>query len=223
MIAAGAALALAVGLAVYSLVSPRRLRLPLGLGSACGALLLPAGPAAAVGGGAAAGYLVTRVSRRRAAGRGARRRQALEARLPDALDLLAGAMEAGAPLDRALALVARSLRGPIAEELGACTARLEAGGSRRAAFTALADSGVPDLGRIGGALATADELGAPLAVLLRDQASLQRELRRLRVRERAARAGPKMALAVSVLLVPAGLLLVLGAQVLGLLASASVP
>jgi tight adherence protein C len=223
MNAAGAVLSLAVGLALFALAGRARLRLAVGLGGTCGALLLPVGPAAALGGGAAAGYLATRVSRRRAAGRGARRRQTLEAGLPDALDLLAGAMEAGAPLDRALGLVARSMRGPIADELGACAARLEAGGSRRAAFTALADSGVPDLGRIGSTLATADELGAPLAVLLRDQASLQRELRRLRVRERAARAGPKMALAVSLCLVPAGLLLVLGAQVLGLLASASVP
>jgi tight adherence protein C len=223
MTAAALALCPAVGLAVFTLVGRAHLRLPLGIGSACAALLLPAGPVAAAVGGAAAGYLATRVSHRTASGRIARRRQALEARLPDALDLLAGAMEAGAPLDRALGLVARSLDGPVADELAACAAQLEAGGSRRAAFNALADSGAPDLGRIGSALATADELGAPLAVLLRDQASLQRELRRLRVRERAARAGPKMALAVSLCLVPAGLLLVLGAQVLGLLASASVP
>jgi hypothetical protein len=40
----------------------------------------------------------------------------------------------------------------------------------------------------------------------------------MRVRERAARASPKIALVVSFLLVPAGLVLVLGSQALGLLA-----
>ena len=105
-------------------------------------------------------------------------------------------------------------------ELRRCAQALASGGPRRAAFAALTSSGSADLARLGAALSTADALGTPLATLLREQASLQRELRRLRVRERAAAAAPKMALVVAFLLVPAGLVLVLGAQVLGLLAAA---
>jgi len=150
----------------------------------------------------------------------ARRHAAIERELPDALDLLAGATDAGAPLDAALVAVTERCHGALREELAGCVARLHAGGPRRDAFLALQASGAADLARVGGALATADELGAPLARLLREQASLQRELRRLRVRERAARATPKIALVVSFLLVPAGLLLILGAQVLQMLEAA---
>ena len=74
------------------------------------------------------------------------------------------------------------------------------------------------LDRAGHALASADELGSPLAATLSEQASLQRELERLGVRERAAAAGPKMALVVAVTLVPSALVLVLGSQALALLA-----
>jgi tight adherence protein C len=195
-----------------------RARAVLVAGAAGFVVAAPAGllPGLAAAGGA--GLLAGAVWRRRIAGRGARRRAAIEASLPDALDLLAGVVEAGVPLDAALAAVCEATAGPLHEELAACVSRLGGSGNRRGAFRAFSASGVPDLARVGAALATADELGAPLAALLRDQASLQRELRRMRVRERAARASPKIALVVSFLLVPAGLVLVLGSQALGLLA-----
>ena len=147
------------------------------------------------------------------------RLRAIERSLPDALDLLAGTIEAGTPLGAALANVAGHLDGPVADELEACAARLRSpSGSRRDALVALAHAGSPDLSRVGYALATADELGAPIADLLREQAALQRELDRLRIRERAASASPKIALVVSLVLVPSGLLIVLGSQALKLLA-----
>ena len=148
------------------------------------------------------------------------RRRRIEQALPDALDLLAGVVEAGSPLDAALAAVAAESDGPLAVELAQCAADLRASHApRRDAFVSLARAGVPDLARIGHALATADELGAPITSLLREQASLQRELDRLRIRARAASASPKIALVVSFLLVPSGLLMVLGSQALAVLAS----
>ena len=150
------------------------------------------------------------------------RRREIERALPDALDLLAGVIEAGTPLSEALAGVARHLDDPVGEELEACSARLASpGGTRRDALVGLARAGSPDLARIGYALATADELGAPIADLLREQAALQRELDRLRIRERAASAAPKIALVVSLVLVPSGLLVILGSQALSLLAGVS--
>jgi len=150
------------------------------------------------------------------------RRREIERALPDALDLLAGVIEAGTPLGDALAGVARHLDDPVGEELSRCAARLGSPtGSRRDALVGLARAGSPDLARVGYALATADELGAPIADLLREQAALQRELDRLRIRERAASASPKIALVVSLVLVPSGLLVILGSQALSLLAGVS--
>jgi tight adherence protein C len=156
-------------------------------------------------------------SARRRAGRV---RVAIERALPDALDLLAGLVEAGAPLGAALAAVGQRVEGPLQGELRACADALGSAGSRRAAFGLLRQSGSNDLARVGQALALADELGTGVAEQLRGQALVQRDLRRSRAREHAATAAPKIALVIGLLLVPAALSLVLGAELLSVLDAA---
>ena len=138
--------------------------------------------------------------------------------MPDALDLLAACVEGGATLDRALAAVAPHVEGGLGVRLALCAAELRSTRPRREVLRALGGEPVRELERAGHALASADELGSPLAATLSEQAALQRELARLGVRERAASAGPKMALVVAVTLVPSALVLVLGSQALALLA-----
>ena len=148
----------------------------------------------------------------------ARTDAALAAALPDALDLLAACVEGGATLDSALAAVAPHVEGGLGVRLAQCAADLHSTRPRREVLRALGGEPVRVLERAGHALASADELGSPLAATLSEQAALQRELTRLGVRERAAAAGPKMALVVAVTLVPSALVLVLGSQALSLLA-----
>ena len=148
----------------------------------------------------------------------ARTDAALAAALPDALDLLAACVEGGATLDHALAAVAPHVEGGLGARLGVCAAQLRSTRPRREVLRALGGEPVRALERAGHALASADELGSPLASTLTEQAALQRELARLGVRERAAAAGPKIALVVAVTLVPSALVLVLGSQALALLA-----
>jgi pilus assembly protein TadC len=164
---------------------------------------------------AAGGSLAVR--RRGLMGR-ARTDAALAAALPDALDLLAACVEGGATLDGALAAVAPHVEGGLGVRLAQCAADLHSTRPRREVLRALGGEPVRALERAGHALASADELGSPLAATLSEQAALQRELTRLGVRERAAAAGPKMALVVAVTLVPSALVLVLGSQALSLLA-----
>jgi pilus assembly protein TadC len=173
---------------------------------------LLAGAVAAVFGAARAGR-----AERRTAGRD---RIAIERALPDALDLLAGLVEAGAPLAAALSAVASRVEGSLRGELGACADALSSAGSRRAAFGLLRQSGSADLARVGQALALADELGTGVAEQLRGQALVQRDLRRSRAREQAGAAAPKIALVIGLLLVPAALSLVLGAELLSALEAA---
>jgi pilus assembly protein TadC len=156
--------------------------------------------------------------RRRGVMRRARRDAALALALPDALDLLAACVEGGATLDGALAAVAPHVEGGLAVRLATCATELRSTRPRREVLRALGGEPAPALERAGHALASADELGSPLAATLGEQAALQRELTRLGVRERAAAAGPKMALVVAVTLVPSALVLVLGSQALALLA-----
>ena len=194
---------------------PRVLR-ALALLFACAATWHGLGASAAVVEGAAIGAGALAVRRRGVMAR-ARSDAALAAALPDALDLLAACVEGGATLDRALAAVAPHVEGALGARLGICAAQLRSTRPRREVLRTLGGAPVRALDRAGHALASADELGSPLAAALGEQASLQRELERLGVRERAAAAGPKMALVVAVTLVPSALVLVLGSQALALL------
>ena len=174
---------------------------------------------AVVEGAAAAAVLLA--IRRRAVIARARSERALAGALPDALDLLAACVEGGATLDHALAAAAPHVEGPLGARFAACAAQLRSTRPRREVLQALGGEPVRALGRAGHALAAADELGSPLASTLTEQAAMQRELARLAVRERAAAAGPKIALVVAVTLVPSALVLVLGSQALSLLAGVS--
>ena len=180
-------------------------------------LALGSGPALCAGAAAPAGMLAGTRAGRRAQRLEQRVRAAVERALPDALDLLAGLVDAGAPLGPALAAVAPRIDGPLGADLAACAAALAGPGSRRAAFGLLRQSGSPDLARVGQALALADELGTGVAEQLRAQALVQRDLRRSRARERAGTAAPKIALVIGLVLVPAALALVLGAELLSAL------
>jgi tight adherence protein C len=149
--------------------------------------------------------------------REAARRAALVRELPDLLDLLGICVESGMALDPALELAAGRLGGTIGLEIERVLRDLALGTPRAGAYRALLDrAGAPELARTVGALLQAEELGAPLSRALEGQAEALRLLRRQTARERAGRAAPKIQLVVALLMVPAVLLLVLGALVIEL-------
>jgi tight adherence protein C len=137
------------------------------------------------------------------------RADAMSRDLPDLLDLLRVAVEAGLPLDRALSEVARRQRGPLAAEWGRAATELALGVPRARVLAGLGRrcpaDGVPAL--IAG-LERAGRHGSPLAATLAAQAADARSARARRHRERAARAAPKIQLVIALALVPSALLLV---------------
>jgi tight adherence protein C len=137
-----------------------------------------------------------------------------ERELPDVLDLLRVAVEAGLPLSRALAEVGRRRRGVLGRELRRAADEVLLGRPRRDALAALARrcpaEGIPPLVT---ALERAERLGAPLGPTLAAQAREARSTRAGRMRERAERAGPKIQLVVALGLVPSVMLLVAAALV----------
>jgi pilus assembly protein TadC len=196
---------------------PRAHFLGLAFLGACALTWHDLGGSAAVVEAATVGAMLLALRRRRVVAR-ARLDGALAAALPDALDLLAACVEGGATLDHALAAVAPHVEGGLGPRLSLCAAQLRSTRPRREVLRALGGDPVRALDRAGHALAAADELGSPLSSTLTEQATMQRELARLGVRERAGAAGPKIALVVAVTLVPSALVLVLGSQALSLLA-----
>jgi len=151
-------------------------------------------------------------------GRRARRRgRAMAEELPDLLDLLRVAIEAGLPLGRAIAEVGARHGGMLAAEWRRAAAELALGVRRDAVLTSLLRR-CPATGMAGlvAAVERAERHGAPLADTLDAQARQARAERARRIRDRAARAAPKIQLVIALLLVPSILLLVAAALVASL-------
>jgi tight adherence protein C len=146
------------------------------------------------------------------------RARAVRRTLPATLDLLRVTVEAGGSLPAALASVGERGEGPLAQELRACARELALGVPLAESLGGLAARlPVPETRALADALGRAARHGAPLAPTLAAQARAARHALRRRVREDAARAGPKIQLVVALLLVPSVLLLVAAALVAALL------
>ncbi|HEU4977438.1 MAG TPA: type II secretion system F family protein, partial [Solirubrobacteraceae bacterium] len=162
----------------------------------------------------AAGFLAPDLwLRRRARARG----RAMAAEMADVLDLLHVAIDAGLAPMRAIGEVGRRRGGPLAAELRRLAARVELGVPAADALASF-ESRCPVEGAhaLGAALARAERHGAPLGPVLGALAADARARRAQRLRERAARAAPKIQLVVALLLVPAVMLLVAAALLAGL-------
>ena len=141
-----------------------------------------------------------------------RRARAMEAELPDLLDLLRISVEAGLPLGRGLGEVGRRHRGLLAREWARTADEVSLGvPSARALARLAARCPITGVAALVAAVQRTERHGAPLAETLAAQALQARAARARRIRERAARAAPKIQLVIALLLVPSVLLLVAAA------------
>jgi tight adherence protein C len=142
-----------------------------------------------------------------------RRARTMDAELADVLDLLRVAVDAGLSPARALGEVGRRRHGALAAELRGAAARIDLGVPRAAVLESL-EHRCPIAGIVplAAAVMRAERHGAPLGPALAAQAADARARHAQRLRERAARAAPKIQLVVALLLVPA-VMLMLGAAI----------
>ncbi|MBF0499525.1 MAG: type II secretion system F family protein [Candidatus Riflebacteria bacterium] len=117
----------------------------------------------------------------------------IQRQLPDVLDLLTVAVEAGLGFDAACDKVVEKMRGPIPDEFSLTLRQMRMGQSRRDAFKDMGDRvGHPDMSSFVSALIQADQLGVSIGQILRIQSEQLREKRRQRAEEEAAKAPVKM-------------------------------
>ena len=111
--------------------------------------------------------------------RSLRRRRKIKRLLASAIDLLALMMEVGGNFHESLATVAQRMRGtPLGDELARVMADIEAGRPRREALRSFADRVADDDAQeMVFALVQGEELGTPLASILRNQADQMRQKR----------------------------------------------
>ena len=129
--------------------------------------------------------------------------------LPDLLDLLRVSIEAGVAPVRAMGAVAAQFDGPLAVEWRRVAAAVALGEPQADAIAHMTQRiAANEVKAFADALRRARRHGLPLGAALGAQAARAREARRRRIREQAARAGPKMQLVVALVLVPSMLLIV---------------
>lgn len=164
-----------------------------------------------------AGFLGPDMWLARRAGDRARR---VRRELPSMLDLLRVTVEAGSSLPEALRGVGERASGPLAAECRAVGREVVLGIPLRESLRAMTVRlPQPEVATLVAALERATRHGTPLAEALAAQSHEARLALQRRVREEAARAGPKIQLVVALMLVPSVLLLVAAALAAALLES----
>ena len=146
-----------------------------------------------------------------------RRRDRVQAALPDALDLLAVSVEAGLGFDAAIAKLIDHMEGPLIDEFGLALSEMRVGESRQVALKKLSarvDS--PELSAFVRAIIQADQLGISLGRILRVQAVDTRLKRQASAEEKAMKAPIKMLFPTVVFIFPAMFIVVLGPALISL-------
>jgi len=131
--------------------------------------------------------------------------------LPDVLDLLAISVEAGVGFEGAVEVVTRHFQSPLATEFARMLQEMELGLPRREALQNLKRrTEVPELSNFVLILVQADALGMPIGRVLRTQAVEMRLKRRAWAREKAARLPVKILLPLTLFILPALFVVILG-------------
>ncbi|MFK3981523.1 type II secretion system F family protein [Micromonospora sp. NPDC050397] len=181
---------------------PDRIRLGAVLGGVAVAIVLGgwSGPAA----GVLAGILLDRLLRRLEPASSRRRRLREVSDLPLGADMLASALRAGAPVDRAVLSVAEALGGPLGERLHRVGRTLRLGGEPEEAWAHLGP--VEGADRLSAAAVRTSTSGAALAGALTRLADDLRADRATTVEAAARRAGVLIVLPLGLCFLPAFIL-----------------
>lgn len=148
------------------------------------------------------------------------RQEAIKLALPDTLDQMTIAVEAGLGFDAAMAKAAQHSQGPLSEEFIRILQDMSIGRTRRDAFHELERrTSSVDLRRFGRAIIQADAYGIAVGDVLRVQASEMRLKRRQRAEEQAMKVTVKIVFPLVVCLLPALLIVVMTPGVLNAIAA----
>ena len=123
----------------------------------------------------------------------ASRRTQIQRSLAEATDLLTLVVESGMSLDEGLLSITERFHNALGDEIGKVLREIRLGRPRMAALENMADTcGVADLHHLVESIVQSDQMGVPIARLLRVQATEMRRRQRQTAQERAAQASSRM-------------------------------
>lgn len=149
--------------------------------------------------------------------KGEQRQDDIRRNLPETIDLMAIAVQAGMGLEGAIELVARKMPGALGDELHRLLQEIQLGASRRQALQKLRDrTEVSELSTFAMALIQADAIGSPIADVLQTHAKEMRLIRRQRARETAAKLPVKLLFPMLLFIFPALMIVVIGPTIISI-------
>jgi tight adherence protein C len=150
---------------------------------------------------------------------GQRRRQ-IQRSLAEATDLLTLVVESGMSLDEGLLSITERFHNALGDEIGKVLREIRLGRPRMAALEHMADTaGVPDLHHLVESIVQSDQMGVPIARLLRLQATEMRRRQRQGAQERAAQASSRMVFPMVGCIFPVLWVVLLGPAIIQVLSS----
>jgi tight adherence protein C len=148
----------------------------------------------------------------------ASRRSAIERNLPDAVDLLTLAVEAGLSLDAGMADITARFNNALGDEFGKVLREVRLGRPRMAALEDMGRrSGVSELHNLIQAITQSEQMGIGISRSLRVQAGELRRVRRSMAQERAAQASLRMIFPMVGCIFPTIWIILLGPALLGII------
>jgi tight adherence protein C len=149
---------------------------------------------------------------------GADRKEAIKRQLPDTLDQMSIAVNAGLGFDAAMIRVAKNGRGELANELIRTLQDIQVGQTRRAAYEDLAErTGVETLRRFVRSIIQAEAYGIALSDVLQAQADELRLERRQYAERKAMEIPVKVVFPLILFIMPAMFIVVMGPGVIGIM------
>jgi tight adherence protein C len=150
----------------------------------------------------------------------AARRHQIQRSLAEATDLLTLVVESGMSLDEGLLSITERFHNALGDEIGKVLREIRLGRPRMAALEHMADTcGVADLHHLVESIVQSDQMGVPIARLLRVQATEMRRRQRQTAQERAAQASSRMVFPMVGCIFPVLWIVLLGPAIIQILKS----
>ena len=146
-----------------------------------------------------------------------KRQEEISYQLPDFLDTMSVTLQAGVAMDQAIRDIIPYFEGPVKEEFGRFIQEVGVGVARSEAYrTLLIRNDSKEFQILIKSLIQGERLGVPIADTFKQQAEEMRKLKKEMIKEKAAKASPKVTLVTTFLILPSALVLIGGLMMINM-------